>query len=70
MNAIEEEIRTVSIPEAARLLGIHEITAYTWARSGRLPGVVRLGRRVRVRLSELRRWMDAQQQRQQAGEGR
>lgn len=34
---------TVSVPEAARALGISRNTAYALARAGRLPGVIELG---------------------------
>lgn len=46
----------VSVPEAARLLGISRASAYRYADAGLLPGVRRLGRRVyvvRARLVEL-----------------
>lgn len=34
---------TVSVPEAAKVLGISRNTAYALARAGRLPGVIELG---------------------------
>jgi len=43
---------TVSVPEAARLLGISRGSAYECARRGELP-VVRLGRRLVVPRSKL-----------------
>lgn len=44
---------TVSVPEAARLLGISRDTAYTLAARGELPGALRLGRRFVVSLPRL-----------------
>ncbi len=44
----------VSVPEAARLLGISKDLAYDLARRGELPGAFRLGRRWRVSLVRLR----------------
>ena len=44
----------VSIPEAAKLLGISKDLPYDLARRSALPGAVRLGRRWRVSLVRLR----------------
>ena len=44
----------VSVPEAARLLGISKDLAYDLARRGELPGAFQLGRRWRVSLVRLR----------------
>jgi excisionase family DNA binding protein len=44
----------VSVPEAARLLGISKDLAYDLARRGELPGAFQLGRRRRVSLIRLR----------------
>ena len=47
---------TLTIPEAAELLGVSRGVAYEAARTGELPGVIRLGRRLlvsRVRLMAL-----------------
>jgi len=44
----------VSMPEAARLLGISKDLAYDLARRGELPGAFQLGRRWRVSLIRLR----------------
>lgn len=43
----------VSVPEAARLLGISKDLAYDLARRGELPGAFQLGRRWRVSLIRL-----------------
>ncbi|MEU3643230.1 helix-turn-helix domain-containing protein [Lentzea sp. NPDC034063] len=45
----------MSVPEAARLLGISRASAYRYADSGVLPGVRRLGRRVYVVRARLQR---------------
>jgi excisionase family DNA binding protein len=45
---------TVTVPQAAAVLGISKETAYRWAREGTLPGVIRLGRSlVRVKTADL-----------------
>jgi excisionase family DNA binding protein len=49
---------TVSVPEAARLLGISRGGAYELARRGELPGAIRLGGRVVVSRSALLRALD------------
>jgi excisionase family DNA binding protein len=45
----------ISAVEAGRLLGIHPVTLLRWAREGRIPHV-RLGRKVKFRISELNSW--------------
>lgn len=43
--------------EAARLLGIGRSKAFAMIASGELPGVVRIGRSVRVHRVALERWL-------------
>ncbi len=43
-----EEPRFLTIPETARLLRINRGRAYEMANDGSLPGVVRIGRTIRV----------------------
>ncbi|GHH62367.1 helix-turn-helix domain-containing protein [Lentzea cavernae] len=50
----------VSIPEAARLLGISRASAYRYADSGQLPGARRLGRRVFVVRARLIEFLEAE----------
>lgn len=45
--------------DAALLLGISERHFYKLHSSGRVPRPIRLGRAVRWRASELRKWLDA-----------
>ena len=45
---MEKEYRFLTVPEVARLLRINRGVAYSMAASGELPGVVRLGRTLRV----------------------
>jgi len=48
----------LSVTEAAEEAGLSRSVAYSWARSGQLPGVVNLpGRRLRVRAAVLRAWL-------------
>lgn len=49
---------TMSVPEAAALLGISEPHAYNLARRGELPGARRLGRTVRVSRRQLLEFID------------
>ncbi len=46
------------IPAAARLLDISRSRAYALARSGELPGVVRLGHSLRVSVRGLEEWIE------------
>lgn len=54
----EDASLTVSISEAARLLGISRGSAYSYANSGELP-TVRIGRRLLVPRSRLIELVDA-----------
>jgi excisionase family DNA binding protein len=65
VSADREEVRaepdrrlTVTVPEAARLLGISRGAAYEAAHRGELP-VIRIGRRMVVPWPALRRLLDA-----------
>lgn len=49
------DVITVSVPEAARMLGIGRNMAYDLVRSGRLPHL-RFGRSIRVPVEALRSW--------------
>lgn len=44
----DDPAATITIPEAAKLLGISRNAAYEAASRGELPGAIRLGRRVLV----------------------
>jgi excisionase family DNA binding protein len=48
---------TVTVEEAARLLGISRQSAYQAARAGELPGVIRIGRRLLVSRFQLDRML-------------
>lgn len=51
---------TITVPEAAILLGVSRDAAYVSARNGTLPGVLRLGRRVLVSCPALLAWLGAE----------
>lgn len=51
----------VSVPEAARMLGISRASAYRYADAGLLPGVRRLGRRVYVVRARLVEFLEPEQ---------
>ncbi len=53
-----ENIATVSVPDAGRILGIGRQLAYTLAATGKLPGVRRLGRRYVVSRAALDRFLE------------
>lgn len=50
----------ITVPEAAQRLGIGTTKAWQMAQRGEMPGVVRVGRSVRVSVARLREWIDAQ----------
>ncbi len=45
---VDDDARFLTVPETARLLRINRGRAYEMANEGTLPGVVRLGRTIRV----------------------
>lgn len=50
--------RTISVPEAGRMLGIGQSTAYQLAKSGEFPvRVLKLGRQLRVSISQLEAYL-------------
>lgn len=53
------ERQTLTVPEAAKILGIHVQTAYVWARRGDIPAI-RLGGRLLVKRAELERMLGAE----------
>ena len=53
---------TVKVAEAANILGIGRQTAYQLAREGKLPGALRLGRRIVVSRKALEAFLEAKQE--------
>ena len=49
----QQEAATLRVEEAAKLLGIGRQTAYDLANQGKLPGALRLGRRIVVSKRQL-----------------
>jgi len=49
-----EDLKTVSQPEAARILGFSENTVAKWVRAGILPAVREPGGRARIKMTDLR----------------
>lgn len=45
------------IPEAATLLGVRRQTIYRWAAEGKVPGLIRVGKTLRVNADVLREWI-------------
>jgi excisionase family DNA binding protein len=56
--------------EVAESLGISRGSAYELIASGRLPGVVRIGKSVRVSTEKLRDWVKSASEDAQQGEAR
>ncbi|MGO2081655.1 helix-turn-helix domain-containing protein [Glutamicibacter arilaitensis] len=55
------ERKTYSVPQAATILGIGKATAYEWARSGELPGVLKIGSRFLVSRRVLDSYVNGEQ---------
>ena len=53
----ESACATLNIAEAAQRIGIGRNSAYSLARSGRLPGLLRIGGRYLVSRVALERWL-------------
>jgi excisionase family DNA binding protein len=51
--------RTISVDEAARLLGVSRAAYYNRVRAGDVP-FIRIGRRIRVPADEIERWLHSQ----------
>jgi len=49
----------VTLTEAARICGIGRTRAYQMASAGTFPGVIRIGRSVRVSVRHLEEWIEA-----------
>ncbi len=49
---------TCSVEQAAALIGVGRGTAYEAIRVGQFPGVLRVGRRIRISSSSLLRYLD------------
>jgi excisionase family DNA binding protein len=56
----------LTIPQAARSLGISRAMLYALIAKRKGPPVVRLGRSVRVSVTSLRRWIEEQEQEPEA----
>ena len=65
----QNQSQTLSVVEAARILGIGRATAYQLSRKGMLPGALRLGRRIVVSRQALLRYLEAGIQKQEGDHG-
>ena len=50
----------IDVPTAGRLIGVGRTRAWRMVQQGLMPGVVRIGRSVRVSRAHLERWVDEQ----------
>lgn len=61
MKAVQsDEKLLVKVEEAARMLSMGRAKAYQMAASGEMPGVVRIGKSIRVSANVLRNWVEHQ----------
>lgn len=69
MTIQSEQRKTYSIPQAAKLAGIGKARAYDMARSGELPGVLKLGEgRFLVSRKKFDAYLDGELEEQGAGQ--
>ena len=52
------DVATLRVEQAAKLLGISRQTAYVLANQGRLPGALRLGKRIVVSKRQLQKFLE------------
>ena len=52
------DVATLKVEQAAKLLGISRQTAYVLANQGRLPGALRLGKRIVVSKRQLQKFLE------------
>ena len=64
-----QQSHTISVVEAARILGIGRATAYQLCRKGMLPGALRLGRRILVSRQALLKYLEAGIQNEEGNHG-
>ena len=57
-TTVMDERKTLTVVEAANILGIGRNTAYELARQGKLPGALRLGRRILVSRQALEAFLE------------
>lgn len=57
--AHDDSPQLLTVQEVAQRLRVTEHSLYSWIRRGLVPGVVRLGRSIRLRSAEVDRWIDA-----------
>lgn len=57
MSDVVDGPRLMKVSEVAEWLGVHQESVYRLIRERRLPGVVRIGRTVRIREDRLLEWL-------------
>lgn len=53
------EKRLMSVEEVCTYLSLPKPTIYAWVRTGKIPGVRRLGRALRFEKSEIDKWVES-----------
>ena len=56
----------VTVPQAAKLLGLSRATVYALLAQGQGPPVIKFGRSVRVSVASLKKWIEEQESDQQS----
>lgn len=60
---------TYTLSEAAKLAGISKSSAYTLARAGKFPGVLRLGERIVISRFLFKKWLNGTSDYSETGNG-
>lgn len=56
----------VTVPQAAKILGISRAMVYSLLAKGKGPPVIRFGRSVRISVDSLKKWVKEQERNQQS----
>ena len=56
-----ENLKTLTVPKVAELLGIHRVRCYQLIKEGKIPAI-HMGKSIRVREISLLNWMNTQEQ--------
>jgi predicted DNA-binding transcriptional regulator AlpA len=57
--SVHDDLRLIDIAELSAITGLSRATLWRHHDEGRIPAGLKIGRAVRWRLAEIRRWLDA-----------
>jgi excisionase family DNA binding protein len=57
VESLKATRKPLKVAEASEIIGIHPVTAYKWAKDGKMPSL-RLGGAVRIDPQALARWVE------------